>query len=136
MGESIAIVELERVSVERCGSRAVRVTGTLQECSPTEKDKGCRITRALWPVGRAPDLGLAQLHGKRTACALDYLVLRVEQVSEFFVKTVGPEMHAIAGGNQLDVDTHTAHALLYTTLKHVAHPEVPAQFPDVGHFSL
>jgi hypothetical protein len=65
---------------------------------------------------------------RHSSTACHDLILHFEEIGEGLVETVGPEMAAALGVNQLSIDAHLVLIALHRTLKHIANAEFPADF--------
>src|SRR5262249_17768556 len=76
-------------------------------------------------------LALRQLDRERADDLLYHLVLRREDVREIAIESLGPEMPAAAGVNELRRDAHAIAGLADAALEHEANTQVA---PDLLHF--
>jgi hypothetical protein len=76
-------------------------------------------------------LGRRQFRPELVGEACDDLILHFEKISQWLVEAFGPEMLAAFGVDELDVDAHAASVALDRAFKHIADPELLAEFSGV-----
>src|SRR5262249_18514129 len=84
----------------------------------------------------ALDLRLLQLRRNRADHASGHLILELENVLQRAVETVGPEMTAGGGIDELRRDSHAVCRLAHAALEHVADAELATDLLDVYGMAL
>src|SRR5262249_58316757 len=92
------------------------------------------IVGALAP--RALGLGATDARLDDPDDGLRHLVLEIEDVVQYAVIFVGPEMAAGFGLDQLSRDAYALAVLAHATLEHVADAELASDLLDVDDFAL
>ena len=87
------------------------------------------------PLG-APRLRLDQLRAQLAGEPSNNVVLHLEQIGQFLVETLGPEMRAGVAIDQLYVNAHAVAPALHPPLQRVAHVQVAADLPEIDRFTL
>src|SRR5581483_4931937 len=87
-------------------------------------------------AARALDLGATDARLDDPDDGLRHLVLEIEDVVQYAVIFVGPEMAAGFGLDQLSRDAYALAALAHATLQHVADAELAPDLLDVDGFAL
>ena len=64
------------------------------------------------------------------------LVLHVEEIGDWLVEALGPEVAAGVGVDQLHVDPHAVPGALHAAFEHIAHVEIAADLLNVSGLSL
>src|SRR5437660_6534051 len=82
------------------------------------------------PLG-APRLRLDQLRAQLAGEPSNNVVLHLEQIGQFLVETLGPEMRAGVAIDQLYVNAHAVAPALHPPLQRVAHVQVAADLPEI-----
>ena len=85
---------------------------------------------------RAPSLGGDKLGAQRVRQTRDDLVLHVEEIGQGLVESLGPEMMAVFGVDELHVDAHAGSAALNAALEHIADVQIAADLLQVDGLAL
>src|SRR5215831_21344370 len=94
-------------------------------------------TEVLRRLAAGPlDLGEAQPRFDRANDIRRHLVLQIENVVDRTVETVGPDMRAGGGVNQLASDAHAVAGLAHAALEHVTHTKLVADLTQIWGFAL
>ena len=102
--------------------------------SPEIEIVGVEAVRPL--ALRALDLGPAEFGSMMPTMSGGDLVLQVEDVLERAVESVGPEMRAGLGFDQLAGDARRVAGLAHAALEHIAHAEFAPDLLDVDRLAL
>ena len=129
MGRREIRIDLDRAAVHRAWpARPTR--GCRERAARARAARLRRPRRCACRAGAAAALRLCQLDRERADDLLHHLVLGREDVGEFAIEPLGPEMPAVGGIDELRRDAHAVAGLADAALEHKAHAEVA---PDLLH---
>src|SRR6185369_15654519 len=89
-----------------------------------------------WLVLGALDLGSLQLGGDRPHNIQRHLVLKIEDVSDFAIVTLGPDMCARIGLDELTGNPNAIADFAYAPFQHIADAKLAADLLDVHGSAL
>jgi hypothetical protein len=121
-----------------CSARSRKASAGFRY-SAVDKCPGPEIQIHRIGIGRplgAPRLGLDQLCTQLPGEPGDDVVLHLEEISKFFVESLGPEVSPSIAIDQLHVEAQPVAAALHAPLQPISHVQVTADLPQVDCLTL